>query len=48
MTTDEPFLEAYDGQSTDELIALEGQFRIDSIVLAFEAALDGAGSYKQM
>ena len=41
MTSDAPFLKSYDGQSTDELIALEGQFRIDSIVLAFEAALDG-------
>ena len=41
MDPDAPFLESYDGQSTDELIALEGKFRIDSIVLAFEAALDG-------
>lgn len=41
MTSDAPFLKSYDGQSTDELIALEGKFRIDSIVLAFEAALDG-------
>ncbi len=40
MESDTPFLESYDGQSTDELIALEEQFRIDSIVLAFEAALD--------
>ena len=39
MDTTTPFLESYDGQSTDELIELEGQFRIDSIVLAFEAAL---------
>ena len=40
MSADLPFLNAYDGQSTDELIALEGEYRIDSIVLAFEAALD--------
>lgn len=39
METNTPFLESYDGQSTDELISLEEQFRIDSIVLAFEAAL---------
>lgn len=39
METDTPFLESYDGQSTDELIALGEQFRVDSIVLAFEAAL---------
>lgn len=41
MNTDTPFLESYDGQSTEELIALEEEFRIDSIVLAFEAALQG-------
>lgn len=41
MTPDTPFLESYDGQSTDELIALEDKFRVDSIVLAFEVALDG-------
>ena len=41
MTSDPPFLESYDGQSTDELITLKGQFRVDSIVLAFESALDG-------
>ena len=34
------WLEAYDGQSTDDLIALEGEYRTDSIVLAFEMALD--------
>jgi hypothetical protein len=33
------FLESYSGQTTDELIALEGRYRIDSIVLAFEQAL---------
>jgi len=37
--TDLLFLEAYDGQTTDELIALEDGYRIDSIVLAFEIAL---------
>lgn len=36
-----PFLESYEGQSTDELITLRGKFRIDSIVLAFEEALSG-------
>lgn len=40
MSADTPFLESYDGQSTDELIALEEEFRIDSIVLAFEIALE--------
>ena len=33
------FLESYDGQSTDELVALESSHRIDSLVLAFEQAL---------
>ena len=40
MGEDLPFLDAYGGQSTDELIALESEYRIDSLVLAFEAALD--------
>ncbi len=34
------FLEQYDGQTVDELIALHKTHRIDSIVLAFEADLD--------
>jgi hypothetical protein len=34
------WLDCYSGQSTDELIALEGVFRTDSLVLAFEQALD--------
>lgn len=33
------FLESYEGQSTEELLALAGEFRIDSLVLAFEQAL---------
>jgi hypothetical protein len=33
-------LRGYSGQSTDELIALDGIFRTDSIILAFEQALD--------
>jgi hypothetical protein len=33
------FLESYQGQSTEELLALESQFRIDSLVLAFEQAI---------
>lgn len=35
----EAFLESYGGQSTDELIALAGKYRIDSLVLAFEQAI---------
>jgi len=33
------FLDSYNGQSTEELLALEGTFRIDSLVLAFEQAI---------
>ncbi len=32
-------LEKYDGQSLDELIALESRCRIDSLVMALEEAL---------
>ena len=34
------FLEGYEGQSVDELIALEDTHRVDSLVLAFEEAID--------
>lgn len=37
------FLDAYSGQSTGELLALEGRYRIDSLVLAFEQALQQKG-----
>lgn len=33
------FLESYSGQSTEELLALEGTYRTDSLVLAFEQAI---------
>lgn len=38
--TDLEWLGGYDGQTTDELLALEGRYRTDSIILAFEEALD--------
>jgi hypothetical protein len=34
------WLEGYSGQSTDELLALDGEYRTDSIVLAFEQAVE--------
>jgi hypothetical protein len=34
------WLDKYSGQSTDELIALEGEYRTDSLVCAFEQAID--------
>ena len=47
MSTDQPFLDAYGGQTTDELIALESEYRIDSLVLAFEAALDAKAEHSK-
>jgi hypothetical protein len=38
--TEKPFLQEYTGQSTAELIALEGEYRLDSIVLAFANGLE--------
>jgi hypothetical protein len=38
------WLPGWSGQTTDELLALEGRFRADSIVLAFEQALDAKAS----
>jgi hypothetical protein len=35
-----PWLPEYSGETTSELIALEGTYRKDSIVVAFEQALD--------
>ncbi len=37
--SDPQWLGGYDGQSTDELIALEGPYRTDSIVSAFSQAI---------
>jgi hypothetical protein len=34
------WLDAYSGETVDELLALEGRYRIDSLVLAFEQAMD--------
>jgi hypothetical protein len=36
------FLESYGGQTTDQLIELDQRYRTDSIVLAFEAAIQQA------
>jgi hypothetical protein len=40
MMYDLKWLEGYSGQTTEELIDLEGEYRTDSLVLAFEQALD--------
>ena len=34
-----PFLDSYAGQTTEQLLSLEGEYRIDSLVLIFEEAL---------
>jgi hypothetical protein len=34
------WLDGYNGESVDELIALEGKYRTDSLVLAFDQAMD--------
>jgi hypothetical protein len=39
MTGALPFLEGYSGQTTDELIALEGTYRTDSLTAAFGEAV---------
>jgi hypothetical protein len=38
--TDAAFLDGYTGQTTEGLLALEGPYRADSIVLAFEQAIE--------
>src|SRR5579862_9885762 len=38
--TDLQWLDGYSGQTVDQLLALEGKYRIDSLVLAFEQAMD--------
>jgi hypothetical protein len=35
-----PFLQSYGGQTTEELLALASKYRIDSLVLAFEQAIE--------
>ena len=42
----QPFLESYDGQTTQQLIAMRGSYRIDSLVLAFEQAVGRKPTYR--
>lgn len=39
MTMADAWFDAYGGQTTDELLGLEGAYRTDSLVLAFEQAI---------
>src|SRR5579872_2152357 len=34
------WLDSYSGQTVDELLSLEGEYRIDSLIVAFHQALD--------
>jgi len=43
---DQKWLESWSGRSTDELLALVGEYRVDSVVLAFDEALQ-MKEYKQ-
>jgi hypothetical protein len=38
--SEQEFLDSYSGQTTAELVNLEGKYRVASLVLAFEQALD--------
>jgi hypothetical protein len=40
------WFDAYDRQTTDELLALEGAFRTDSLVLAFEQAIQQKAAHQ--
>jgi hypothetical protein len=42
------FLESYGGQTTDQLIELDQRYRTDSIVLAFEQAIQQAGEKRAL
>lgn len=42
------FLESYGGQSTDQLIELDKEYRTDSIVLAFEQAIQQAAEKRAL
>jgi hypothetical protein len=46
MSTD--FLESYGGQTTEQLIALEKRYRIDSLVLAFEQGIQQAAEKRPL
>ena len=46
-TNDKKFLEGYGGQTVEQLIALASDYRIDSLVLAFEQAIDQKSAKKQ-
>jgi hypothetical protein len=42
----EKWFEAYEGQTTEELLAMRHDYRIDSLVLAFEVAIQKKAASK--
>ena len=48
MTNKDAFLESYSGQTTGQLIELEARYRTDSIVLAFEQAIQQAAGKRAL
>ena len=42
------FLESYAGQTTEQLLALDQRYRIDSLVLAFEQGIQQAGEKRPL
>ena len=42
------WLDGYDGQSVDELLGMEDEYRIDSLVLAFEEALQAQADTRKL
>jgi hypothetical protein len=42
------FLESYAGQTTEQLLALDKRYRIDSLVLAFEQGIQQAGEKRPL
>lgn len=43
---DQKFLAAYGGETTEQLLALEGEYRIDSLVLAFEEGIQRSSALR--
>ena len=47
-TKEKKFLESYAGQTVDQLIALTSDYRVDSLVLAFEQAIEQKSAKRKL
>lgn len=47
-TKERKFLESYGGQTVDQLIALASDYRVDSLVLAFEQAIEQKSAKRKL